>query len=280
MARRDHHVAEEATEDDQAPRTGEYAELMSRCFAEFFRVLKPGRWMTVEFSNHSNDVWLGSRTRSPPPGSSSLIPGSSTRKQLSYRQVTAEHAVKHDLVISAYKPRRQPSSTFARQRGADGAWAFVREHLSRIPATEGARGQALVVRERQADRIYDRMVGYHVARNIAVPMTAAEFYTGLEQRFPVRDAMYFLPEQVEAYERFRITFKELAPRSCSSAANPPQCSGSASCSRTGPGPLRTSNRCSCASRSRAWPPGKSCPTCVRCWRQNFVSDDSGPLRGP
>jgi len=41
-------------------------------------------------------------------------------------------------------------------------------------------------------------------------MTAAEFYTGLEQRFPVRDAMYFLPDQVEAYERFRITFKELA----------------------------------------------------------------------
>ena len=77
-------------------------------------------------------------------------------------------------------------------------------------ATEGARGQALVVRERQADRIYERMVGYHVARDTLVPMTAAEFYTGLEQRFPVRDAMYFLPDQVEAYERFRITFKELA----------------------------------------------------------------------
>jgi hypothetical protein len=54
------------------------------------------------------------------------------------------------------------------------------------------------------------MVGYHVARNTLVPMTAAEFYTGLEQWFPVRDAMYFLPDQVEAYERFRITFKELA----------------------------------------------------------------------
>jgi hypothetical protein len=54
------------------------------------------------------------------------------------------------------------------------------------------------------------MVGYHVARNTLVPMTAAEFYAGLDQRFPVRDSMYFLPSQVEEYERFRITFKELA----------------------------------------------------------------------
>ena len=41
-------------------------------------------------------------------------------------------------------------------------------------------------------------------------MTAAEFYAVLDQRFPVRDDMYLLPEQVEAYERHRMTFKELA----------------------------------------------------------------------
>jgi hypothetical protein len=54
------------------------------------------------------------------------------------------------------------------------------------------------------------MVAYHVHRRTIVPLTASEFYSGLEQRFPVRDAMSFLSEQVEAYERHRITFKELA----------------------------------------------------------------------
>ena len=184
---------------------------MSRCFAEFFRVLKPGRWMTVEFSNHSNDVWLRIQNALASAGFVVADTRVIDKEQLSYRQVTAEHAVKHDLVISAYKPAEATERTFGLAAGsADGAWAFVREHLSRVPAAEGARGQALVVRERQADRIYERMVGYHVARNTLVPMTAAEFYTGLEQRFAVRDAMYFLPDQVEAYERFRITFKELA----------------------------------------------------------------------
>jgi DNA methylase len=188
-----------------------YADLMARCFAEFFRVLKPGRWMTVEFSNHSNDVWLRIQNGLAAAGFVVADTRVIDKEQLSYRQVTAANAVLHDLVISAYKPAEATEEFFEVAGGsADGAWTFVREHLSRIPTTEGSRGKALVVRERQADRIYERMVGYHIARNTLVPMNAAEFYAGLEQRFPVRDSMYFLPDQVEAYERFRITFKELA----------------------------------------------------------------------
>ena len=188
-------MEEEATEDGFKGRgLKEYADLMARCFSECFRVLKPGRWMTVEFSNHSNDVWLRIQNALSSAGFVVADTRVIDKEQLSYRQVTAEHAVKHDLVISAYKPAEVTEHTFEVAAGsADGAWAFVREHLSRIPATEGVRGQALIVRERQADRIYERMVGYHVARNTLVPLTAAEFYTGLDQRFPLRDGMYFLP---------------------------------------------------------------------------------------
>ena len=211
-----HHVttsaSEEATQDSfKGRRLDDYADLMSRCFSEFFRVLKPGRWMTVEFSNHSNDVWLRIQDSLASAGFVVADTRVFDKDQLSYRQVTADNAVKHDLVISAYKPAEATEHSFeVAAGGEDAAWVFVREHLSRVPVTEGHRGRAVVVRERQADRVYERMVAYHVARNTLVPMTAAEFYAGLEQRFPVRDGMYFLTEQVEAYERFRITFKELA----------------------------------------------------------------------
>lgn len=205
-------ASEEATQDPFKGRgLDDYAELMHRCFAEFFRVLKPGRWTTVEFSNHSNDVWLRIQDALASAGFVVADTRVFDKDQLSYRQVTADNAVKHDLVISAYKPTEETEHSFeVAAGGEDSAWAFVRLHLSRVPVTEGARGRALVVRERQADRVYERMVAYHVARNTLVPMTAAEFYTGLEQRFPVRDGMYFLAEQLEEYERFRITFKELA----------------------------------------------------------------------
>ena len=62
--------------------------------------------------------------------------------------------------------------------GADGVWAFVREHLRHLPVTDGRRGKARVVRERHADRIYDRMVAFHVSSGLPVPMTAPEFFTG------------------------------------------------------------------------------------------------------
>ena len=188
-----------------------YADLMRRCFAEFFRVLKPGRWMTVEFSNRSNDVWLRIQDALASAGFVVADTRVFDKHQLSYRQVTADNAVKHDLVISAYKPAEATERSFVvADGGEDSAWMFTREHLSRVPVTEGARGRALVVRERHADRVYERMVAYHVARNTLVPMTAAEFYAGLERRFPVRDDMYFLSNQVETYERFRMTFRELA----------------------------------------------------------------------
>ncbi|MDP7067576.1 MAG: DNA methyltransferase, partial [Acidimicrobiales bacterium] len=203
---------EEVTEDKFKGRgLDDYAYLMDRCFREFFRVLKPGRWMTVEFSNHSNDVWLRIQHALASAGFVVADTRMIDKEQLSYKQVISVNAVKHDLVISAYKPAEVSEESFEVAAGdVDGAWVFVREHLSRLPVTEGSREQAVTIRERQADRVYERMVGYHVARNTVVPVSAGEFYTGLEQRFPVRDDMYFLPDQVEEYERFRLTFKELA----------------------------------------------------------------------
>ena len=35
----------------------EYQSLMTQCFQEYYRVLKPNRWMTVEFHNSQNAVW-------------------------------------------------------------------------------------------------------------------------------------------------------------------------------------------------------------------------------
>jgi hypothetical protein len=53
------------------------------------------------------------------------------------------------------------------------------------------------------------MIAFHVNRRIPVPVTTTDFLTGLDQRFPSRDGMYFLDSQVESYERHRITIKDL-----------------------------------------------------------------------
>lgn len=190
----------------------EYAELMERCFSEFHRVLKPGRWMTVEFSNSSNEVWLTIQHALARAG---FIVGETRvfdKESLSFRQLTAKNAVKRDLVISAYKPADELAERIGPSAGTpDTAWAFVREHLRHLPVTleRDPNGEQRVIRERLPDRLYDRMEAFHLTRNLAIPVTAAEFYEGLSQRFPQRDGMHFLDEQVEAYERQRMTIKDL-----------------------------------------------------------------------
>lgn len=207
--------SQEAIENEsrRVPRTlHEYGELMERCFAEFHRVLKPGRWMTVEFSNSSNEVWLTIQHALARAG---FVVAETTifdKEHLSYRQVTAKNVAKSDLIISAYKPADEMAERLEPTIGTpDSAWVFVREHLRHLPITmdRGSDGAGVVIRERMRDRLFDRMEAFHLQRNLAIPVTLAEFNEGLDERFPVRDGMHFLDEQVEAYERQRMTIKEL-----------------------------------------------------------------------
>jgi DNA modification methylase len=209
-----HHVLtvteEEAiSHDQQGKGLYEYSELMEACFREFHRVLKPGRWMTVEFSNSSNAVWSVIQQALATAGFVVADTRVLDKEQHSFRQVTAKNAVKRDLIISAYKPHAKTAERVKLSGGSEeSVWAFVREHLEHLPIRDLVDGLPRVVRERQADRLYDRMVAYHVAQGIVVPMTAGEFYAGIDQRLPVRDGMYFLPAQAEAYEKLRAAGAE------------------------------------------------------------------------
>lgn len=196
---------------DQAKKKGghEYQELMRRCFEEYHRVLKPGRWMTVVFSNSSNGIWRAIQEAMGTAGFVIADVRTLDKKQGSYRQVTSS-AVKQDLVISAYKPTEALTHRFELGHAtADGAWAFVKEHLGNVPIFVGRASEGEVVAERTAQMLLDRMIAFHVQRGISVPLSGPEFLQGLVQRFPERDGMYFLPDQVAEYDRKRTSVSEL-----------------------------------------------------------------------
>ena len=182
----------------------EYQHLMQACFEEYSRVLKPGRWMTVVFHNSKNAVWNAIQEALTAAGFVVADVRTMDKQQGSYRQVTST-AVKQDLVISAYKPTVRLEQDFGLQAGTtDGALEFVRTHLGQLPVAVTKSGVLEIVAERQAYLLYDRMVAFHVQRGVQVPLSAAGLRTILEDRFPCRDGMYFLPEQVAEYDRKRI----------------------------------------------------------------------------
>jgi len=188
----------------------EYQKLMTECFKEYCRVLKPGRWMTVEFHNSKNSVWNAIMEALQTAGFVIADIRTLDKKQGSFKQVTSASAVKQDLIISCYKPNEGLEERFKIEAGSEeGVWDFVRTHLKQLPVFVSKDGQAEVVAERQNYLLFDRMVAFHVQRGVAVPLSAAEFYAGLAQRFPERDGMYFLPEQVAEYDKKRMTVREV-----------------------------------------------------------------------
>lgn len=187
----------------------EYQGLMRRCFQEYHRVLKPGRWMTVVFSNSSNAIWRAIQEAMGAAGFVVADVRTLDKQQGSYRQVTSS-AVKQDLVISAYKPSVTLAERFTLGSSSPtSAWDFVSEHLARVPRFVASGSAVEVVAERTAHILYDHMVAFHVQRNLAVPLSTTDFLTGLSQRYPERDGMYFLPQQVAEYDRRRTKVAEL-----------------------------------------------------------------------
>ena len=182
----------------------EYQHLMQRCFAEYHRVLKPGRWMTVVFSNSRAAVWNAIQVALQQAGFVVAEVTALDKVQGSYRQVTSTTAVKQDLVISAYKPNGGLEQRFA-ERGASeaSAWDFVETHLRYLPVAKTKNGELEFIVERDPRRIYDRLVAWFVRHNAPVPLSSDEFLSGLRSRFRERDGMVFLPEQAAEYDKKR-----------------------------------------------------------------------------
>jgi hypothetical protein len=183
----------------------EYQSLMTQCFSECYRILKPGRWLTVEFHNSQNSVWNAIQESLQRSGFIIADVRTMDKQQGSFKQVTTTSAVKQDLVISAYKPKETFKREFISHAGSEEtAWSFVRQHLENLPVVVVKNGKIELIAERQAFLLYDRMVAYHIMNGIAVPLDATDFYKGLDERFLKRDGMYFLADQVNEYDTARI----------------------------------------------------------------------------
>ncbi len=162
----------------------QYQELMTDSFKEYYRVLKPGRWITVEFHNSKNSVWNSIQEALQHAGLVIADVRTLDKQAGTFKQIISGGAVKQDLIISAYKPNGGLENRFKLAAGTEeGAWDFVHTHMHQLPVFVSKNSQAEIISERQNYLLFDRMVAFHVQRGVIVPLSASEFYTGLEQRF-------------------------------------------------------------------------------------------------
>src|SRR5437867_2200721 len=158
---------------------------MRSSFQEAFRILKPGRWITVEFHNSSNAVWNSIQEALSSAGFIVADVRTLDKQQGTFKQVTDPSSVKQDLVITAYKPTETLEEQLSRPSNVVvGCWAFVENHLRHLPVFIERADRLEIIAERQNFLLFDRMVAFYVQRGIPVPVSGSEFYTGLRQRFP------------------------------------------------------------------------------------------------
>lgn len=178
----------------------DYQELMTHCFKEYYRILKPDKWMTVEFSNTSAAVWNGIQTALQRAGFIVANVAGLDKKQGSFNAVTNPTSVKQDLVISCYKPSMEFELKFQTLEGTLAVWDFVLEHLNHLPSHIKKDNSTTAIVERSPRILFDRLITFYLMRGLPVPIDAREFQEGLKQRFVERDGMYFSAEQAAEYD--------------------------------------------------------------------------------
>lgn len=190
----------------------DYQHLMTLSLKEFYRVLKCGHWMTVEFSNTSAAIWNAIIQALENAGFVVSNVSALDKQQGSYKAVTTTTAVKQDLVISCYKPSASLLEKFENKVGnVDNAWDFIDEHLSHLAVHIEKGSQTTTVVERSPKILYDRMISYYVQRGYPVPMDAKEFQEGLRERYLECDGMFFTAAQATEYEQKRKNTSGFVP---------------------------------------------------------------------
>ena len=190
----------------------EYQQLMNRSLREFYRILKPGKWLTMEFSNTSASVWNSIQNALQGVGFVVANVAALDKKQGSFKAVTTTTAVKQDLVITCYKPTDELTNKMALYNSnKESVWDFLDEHLAHLPIHIERGNATTSVVERSPKILYDRLISYYVQHGYQIPMDAQEFQVGLHKHFIERDGMYFTAPQAAEYEEKRKHTSDFVP---------------------------------------------------------------------
>jgi len=194
----------------QSKSASEYMRLMQLAFVDYFRILKAGKWITVEFSNTKASIWNAIQTAIQNAGFviSSVTAFDKVHGGIKSMRYTT--SVKEDLIITCYKPNDLILEKIRDNRTIN-VWEFIDEHLKHLPVHVVKGNATTSIIERNPKILYDRMLACYVANNIPVPLDATEFQQGLRERYIEKDGMYFTAPQAAEYEEKRKHTSEFVP---------------------------------------------------------------------
>jgi hypothetical protein len=124
--------------DGGTKRLEDYARLMQAAFSEMFRILKPGRWATVEFNNSDGTVFEAIKQAIRKAGFEIVNMLLLDKAQKTFKQVKGaegvEDVVDKDVLFNLHKPAIVHPETRAEDHDVERqVAAAVRQHLQTLP---------------------------------------------------------------------------------------------------------------------------------------------------
>lgn len=180
----------------------EYHQLMFESIKEYYRILKPGKWMSVIFSNTNAATWNAIQLAIQNSGFIISDVSFLNTNRPGLHGIIGPTAVKQPLVISCYKPSSEFDEKFKKHQSSDIAvWDFVDEHLQHLPVHLKSGNSTTAIIERSPKILFNRLIAFYVQKGLPVPIDAGAFQNGLRERFIERDGMFFTNEQVQGYDK-------------------------------------------------------------------------------
>jgi DNA modification methylase len=177
----------------------DYFLLMESAFKEYYRVLKPKRWITVEFHNSKSSVWNLIQESLAKAGFIIAKVGILDKVQGTFNQMTNPGSVKSDLVISAYKPSKNFERRFLKNAGEGLETDFIHEFLHQQPSRP--------IIERTEKMLYSKMLSYYIQHGYEVRYDAKTFYQMLRKSFTEEDGYWFNANQINSYMEYKKKMK-------------------------------------------------------------------------
>lgn len=167
---------------------GDYGNLMAAAFGEMFRVLKPGRWATVEFNNSDGKVFAAIKQAVTDAGFHIANMLLLDKAQKSFKQTKGatgeEDVVDKDVLFNLHKPAVAQAETNAADHDLEHQVAdTVRQHLQTLPERIRAEPTKYSDEHRTTATINSMLMNVLIPRGVSVERLNLPFIERICARF-------------------------------------------------------------------------------------------------
>jgi hypothetical protein len=162
--------------------------MLKEYFKEIYKVLKPGRWMTLVFHNSDGEVWQAIQEGLSNSGFSVAMIGIFDKKQRSFKQVTSTGAVGYDVVINCYKPKATAKNGINGKTTNTAIIGFLADQMLKLPLVQKE--------ERTVRMLHSKTIGFFMLQNKPLRnLSFEDFQKILKNNFREIDGHWYLPYQ-------------------------------------------------------------------------------------